>query len=80
MMILSRRRKLDQDFAPGFLPGVLGGMDPEMRQRMPSIGFPSSNRVTLQREISPREERSEIEARTDFKGIPVATAISESKR
>lgn len=53
-----------QPLAPGFLPGVVGGIDPATRQSIPSNGLPSLNRVTLHCEISPRDESSDKEART----------------
>lgn len=63
---------------PGFLPGAFGGIVPERRQSIPSTGFPSLNLVTLHRDISPRDDRTDSEARTLDSGIPVASAISAS--
>jgi hypothetical protein len=62
--------------APGFLPGDAGGMVPEIRHSIPSIGFPLKNLVTLQRDISPRSDRADNEARTSGSGIFIASAIS----
>ena len=65
-------------FAPGFLPGDGRGMNPEIRQSIPSTGLPSVNRVTLQRDISPSADSSDSEERVAERGIPVPVAISES--
>jgi hypothetical protein len=72
-------QSLAAGFAPGFLPGALGGIEPATRQRNPSNGLSSLNRVTLHWEISPRDFRSERDARTFCSEMPVAVAISESK-
>ena len=81
MAVLSRSARLVQHkplrpYAPGFLPGALGGMVPEIRHSMPSTGFPPMNRVTLQREISPSLDKAVSDALTSERGSFIASAIS----
>jgi hypothetical protein len=64
---------------PGFLPGAIGGMNDAGRHWVPSNRMSPLNRVTLQVLISPRAAKAEISIRTCLSGMPMPTAISESR-